>query len=123
VNVPSTFPQPCGTNLSTSLSNIIDTFRQVAVEGNQAFWMVHTGTLCVTNTEVSANGTIATTWRVDDQFDYLPDWDNPARQANNSYYAYNHFAQIASFFYHSFLRAPQYPTNAYWDETIPPVEE
>jgi hypothetical protein len=89
---------------------------QAAWEGNQAFFMVHTGSLSATNIRVSADGTISTTWVVTDKFDYIPN-------AEKGFW-YNFFAVPTYFFYNIVGDAEeQYPTNAYWDETIPPEEE
>jgi RHS repeat-associated protein len=91
--------------------------------GNQAFFMVHTGTLSATNVQVYADGTISARWIIEDQFDYLPDWvgriddlfENPG-----SYFAYNVGAELVSSIYHDRLGADPYPTNAYWNEITPP---
>ncbi len=93
-----------------------------ALERNQAFYMIHTGSLYATNTKVSTDGTIVTTWKIEDQFEYLPAWEDTFRQGAN-YWAYNGYAQIVAPIYHGLFRAKPFPTNAYWDETIPPVEK
>jgi RHS repeat-associated protein len=83
------------------------------VTGNPAFLMVHSGYLYATNTKVSKDGTISTTWRVDDQFDYIPDWKNKGL-------AYNIGATISAPIYYGMLGAKrQFRTNAYWKATIP----
>jgi hypothetical protein len=90
-----------------------------ALTGNPSFWMVHTGTLYATNTSVSTDGTISTTWNIEDKFDYLPDWREDFR-TGASYWAYNSFAQIIAPIYHGLLGAKPVPTNACWNQTIPP---
>jgi hypothetical protein len=98
-------------------------FLQAAGEGNPAFWMVHTGSISATDTKVSADGTISTTWKVDDHFDYIPDWTGRIDELKTDpvrYFAYNGFAQLIAPLYHGILNADPYQTNAYWDETIPP---
>ncbi|NPV85710.1 MAG: RHS repeat-associated core domain-containing protein, partial [Anaerolineae bacterium] len=86
-----------------------------ALEGNQAFFMVHTGTLSATNTTVAADGTISTTWIISDNFDYLPDFKN------HGFDEYNFFAVLIYPVYNVLLgAAEQYPTSASWQETIPP---
>ena len=88
-----------------------------ALTGNQAFFMVHTATLQATNIRVSADGYISTTWKVDDYFDYIPDWDGKG-------WEYNHFAEFVQFFYNDLWGAKeQFPTSAHWNDTIPPVEQ
>jgi RHS repeat-associated protein len=85
---------------------------QAALENNQAFFMVHTGTLSATNTTVAADGTISTTWKVSDNFDYLPDFEDHG-------FDYNFFAVLNYLGYNIVLGAKeQYPTNAYWQDTI-----
>ena len=91
--------------------------------GNEAFLMVHGATLSNTNTKVSADGTISITWKVDDNFDYLPEWNNHNRSGYH-YWAYNIGAAIASPIYYGLLGAePTLPDNASWNQTIyPPVK-
>jgi len=94
-----------------------------ALTGNPSFWMVHTATLYATNAKVSADGTITATWKVDDQFDYIPDWKGRSAELKSDpvrYFAYNGFAQFIAPLYHGLLQAPPYRTNAYWDQTHPP---
>lgn len=94
-----------------------------AIKGNPSFWMVHTATLYATNAKVSANGTITATWRIDDKFDYIPDWKGRISELRSDpvrYFAYNGFAQLIAPLYHGLLQAPPYRTNAYWDQTHPP---
>jgi hypothetical protein len=87
--------------------------------GNPAFLMVHSANLYATNTKVSANGTITTTWEVSDNFDYLPDWNNHQRP---HYWEYNIGATLSYPIYYGFLRAkPQVPTTAEWNQTILPT--
>jgi RHS repeat-associated protein len=86
--------------------------------GNQGFLMVHSATLYATDTQVSENGTISTTWKVEDQFDYLPDWQNHARP---HYWEYNLTAQfVVAPIYYGWLNAKaQVPDTAEWHQTIP----
>ncbi len=93
-----------------------------AVTRNPSFWMVHTANLYATNTHVSADGTISTTWKVEDQFDYLPAWDDDFR-TGASYWAYNGFAQLISPIYHGLLQAEPLSTNACWNKTYPPEKK
>jgi hypothetical protein len=51
-----------------------------AISGNPSFWMVHTANLYVTNAKVYRDGTIVTTWKIEDQFDYLPAWNDRSRE-------------------------------------------
>jgi len=89
---------------------------EAAINGNQAFWMVRGGTISATNTNVSADGTIATTWHVQDNFDFIP---GPDRSAD-----YNFWASIVHYFYNDLLGAEEsFPTDAYWNESIPPQEK
>ncbi len=88
---------------------------QAAIEGNQAFWMVRNGDISATNTTVSADGTISTTWHIHDDFDFIP---GPNRSKE-----YNFFAAIIHFPYHDLLGAESFPTDAYWNEIIPPREK
>jgi hypothetical protein len=91
-------------------------WRQAALENNQAFFMVHTGSLSATKTSVGADGTLTTRWVVSDTFDYTPDF-------NGHGFAYNFFAVPIHLIYNTLLGAEErLPTNAYWDETIPPDE-
>jgi len=90
-----------------------------ALTGNPSFWMVHTANLYATNTHVSADGTISTTWKVEDQFDYLPAWGDHFR-TGSSYWAYNGFAQLIAPIYHGLLQAEPLSTNACWNQTHPP---
>lgn len=80
--------------------------------------MAHTGTVSATDIEVSANGTIDTTWVISDNFDYIPDWRNQGNRDGFSYWAYNSFATIIYPIYNGVLGAKkQVPVNAKWDET------
>jgi hypothetical protein len=91
--------------------------------GNPSFWMVHTANLFATYTKVTADGTISTTWKVEDQFDYIPDWEGRVEGLKTDpvrYFAYNGFAQLIAPIYHGLLQATPYRTYAYWDDTIPP---
>jgi hypothetical protein len=88
------------------------------VTSNPAFLMVHTAKIYATNTKVSADGTISTTWKVDDQFDYVADWGNHDREGFH-YWAYNIGAEISSLIYYDLLRAKkQVKTTASWKQTI-----
>lgn len=93
-----------------------------AVTGNPSFWMVHTANLYATNTHVSADGTISTTWKVEDQFDYLPAWGDHFR-TGASYWAYNGFAQLIAPTYHGLLQAEPLSTIACWNQTHPPEKK
>jgi RHS repeat-associated protein len=89
---------------------------QAGLTNNQAFWMVHSGTISATNTQVSADGTISTTWHIHDNFDFIP---GPDRSAT-----YNSWASIVHLIYNDLLGAEEtYPTDAYWNETIPPKKK
>ncbi len=90
-----------------------------ALTGNPSFWMVHTANLYATNTIVSEDGTISTTWIIEDQFDYLPAWDDHFR-TGASYWAYNSFAQLIAPIYHGLLQAEPLSTKACWNQTHPP---
>ena len=86
---------------------------------NPAFLMVHSANLYANNTTVSADGTISTTWKVVDDFDYLPEWNNDSRKGLN-YWEYNIGATIADPIYYGLLGAKaQVPTTAEWNQTIP----
>ena len=96
-----------------------------ALTGNPSFYMVHTGTLYASNTKVSADGTISTTWKVEDSFDYLPAWDDHETRPNIvNYLAYNGYTLFIDPIYYDLLHAePTIPTNAYWDQVIPPEKK
>ncbi|MBI1793413.1 MAG: hypothetical protein HYR70_04395 [Chloroflexi bacterium] len=80
---------------------------------NPAFLMVHSATLYATNTTVSADGKISTTWKVKDQFDYLPDWNNHQR---SHYWEYNIGATLSYPIYYGWLNAKsQVPITAEWN--------
>jgi RHS repeat-associated protein len=86
---------------------------QAPLDGGQAFWMVHTAILSATNIKVSADGTTSLTWKVSDQFDYL--------QSKDKGLAYNTGALLSYPIYNGLLGAKkQFPTNAEWNQTIPP---
>jgi hypothetical protein len=88
---------------------------------NPAFLMVHSGTLYATNTKVSKDGTISTTWKVDDNFDYIPDWENKNHRSFFHKWTYNIGAWISQPIYNGLLGAKkQVRTNAYWQQTILP---
>jgi hypothetical protein len=105
---------------SYSLNDISDTFtangpsgnwKQAAMEGNQAFWMVHSATISATNIKVTADGTISTTWHIHDDFDFVP---GPTRSDE-----YNSWATKIHRIYNEILGAEEsYPTDAYWEDTI-----
>jgi hypothetical protein len=85
---------------------------QAALENNQAFFMVHTGTLSATNTTVSADGTISTTWNISDKFDYKPDFKNKG-------FWYNFYAVINYTGYNIVLGSEEeLQTDASWQDTI-----
>lgn len=78
--------------------------------------MVRNGDISATNTNVSADGTISTTWHIHDKFNFIP---GPKRSKD-----YNRWATIIHFLYNDLLGAEEsYPTDAYWNETIPPQEK
>lgn len=84
--------------------------------------MVHTASLYATNTHVSADGTISTTWKFEDQFDYLPAWGDHFR-TGASYWVYNGFAQLIAPIYPGLLQAEPLSTNACWNQTHPPEKK
>jgi RHS repeat-associated protein len=88
-------------------------------DASSGFWTVHTGQISSTNVDVSADGTISTTWKVEDQFDYLPAWDDHSRP---HYLVYNIAAQVIAPIYHGLLNADPFPTNAYWNSIYHPVK-
>jgi hypothetical protein len=89
-------------------------WHQAAREGNQAFWMVHSGSISATNIKVSADGTISTTWHIHDYFDFIPGPDHSEE--------YNSWASKVHYIYNEILGAEEsYPTDTYWNETIPPT--
>jgi RHS repeat-associated protein len=91
-------------------------WKQAAQENNQAFWMVHTGIISATNIKVSADGTISTTWHIHDDFDFIPGPDHAEE--------YNYWASKVHYIYNELLGAEEsYPVDAYWNETIPPLEK
>ena len=88
-------------------------WKQAAITGNQAFWMVHTANLSATNIKVSADGTVSIIWHVYDDFDFIPGPDHTEE--------YNDWASGVHYIYNDFLGAEEsFPTDAYWNETIPP---
>jgi hypothetical protein len=120
VSLPEYGEQPFSINEDISDSFTADgpsgNWKQAAIEGNQAFWMVRNGTISATNTNVSADGTISTTWHIHDDFDFIP---GPNRSKD-----YNDWATIIHFFYNDLLGGEEsYPTDAYWNETIPRQEK
>jgi hypothetical protein len=86
---------------------------QAASEGNPAFWMVHSGTLSATDINVSADGTISLKWVITDIFDYKPEMDR-------GFSSYNIFAVLIYPYYYIVADAEDVPTDAEWDEKIPP---
>ncbi len=89
-------------------------WKQAALENNQAFWMVHNGTLSASNTSVTKDGVISTTWKVTDSFDFIPDFKKRD-------FEYNLFAVPTYFAYNIIFGAKkQFPINASWKETISP---
>jgi hypothetical protein len=92
-------------------------WQQAGLENNQAFFMVHTGNLSATNTSVTEDGTILTTWVVSDSFDYIPDFRKKG-------FAYNFYAVPTYFVCNLVLGAEdRLSTSASWQETIPPSQE
>jgi hypothetical protein len=88
-------------------------WKQAAITGNQAFWMVHSATLYATNTKVSEDGTISTTWHIRDKFDFIPGTDHTEE--------YNKWASRVHHIYNDILGAEEsYPTDAKWHQTILP---
>jgi hypothetical protein len=86
---------------------------------NPAFLMVHSGTLYATHTTVSADGAISITWKVEDQFDYIPDWENQNNRSGYHYWAYNIGAMLSDPIYYGRLHAKsQFPTTTQWRQTI-----
>jgi RHS repeat-associated protein len=111
-------------HMSFTAGSVDGSWVKGALTGNPSFWMVHTGTLYATNTKVYKNGTISTTWKVEDSFDYIPDWAHRDLRPNlPNYLAYNIFAQIVSPIYHGLLQAKPFTTNAYWQQTIPTLKK
>lgn len=91
-------------------------WKEAAITGNQAFWMVHTGTITATNIQVSADGSITTTWHIHDYFDFIP--------GPNHSDEYNYWATKVHYVYNNLLGAEEtYPTDAYWNATIPPQKK
>jgi RHS repeat-associated protein len=84
------------------------------------FWMVYNAMLHV-YPEVSADGTIKTTWQIVDSFDFEPDWFGDTR-SGGEYWKYNVLATIFGWgFYDSILHgAPEMPDTATWTTTIYP---
>jgi hypothetical protein len=87
---------------------------QAAGEKNQAFFMVYHARLSATNIQVSADGTIDLTWKVEDKFDFVPSMERGID--------YNAYAIPIYFFYNLIGGAEEFPIYAEWDETIPPDE-
>jgi hypothetical protein len=90
-------------------------WKEAAVTNNQAFWMVRNGTISATNTTVSVDGTISTTWHVHDEFNFDP---GPDRSKD-----YNYWVTLYHYFYADPLGIETVVTDAYWNETIPPQEK
>jgi RHS repeat-associated protein len=90
-------------------------------EQNPAFLMMHRATLYATDTHVTADGTISTTWEARDQFDYIPDLLNTGGRSLKNYLAYNAGAIVMAPIYYGMLHArPQVRTTADWNQTIFP---
>ena len=76
--------------------------------------MVHNGNLSATNISVAKDGTISTTWKVTDSFDFIPSFKKRDIE-------YNLFALPTYFGYNIIYGAKKkIPINAYWKETISP---
>jgi hypothetical protein len=75
--------------------------------------MVHSGTLSATDINVSADGTISLKWVITDIFDYKPEMDR-------GFSSYNIFAVLIYPYYYIVADAEDVPTDAEWDEKIPP---
>jgi hypothetical protein len=89
-------------------------WKQAAYENNQAFWMVHNGNLSATKTTVTKEGTISTTWKITDSFDFVPDFKKRS-------FEYNLYAVPTYFAYNIIYGAKKkIPVNAYWKDTISP---
>jgi hypothetical protein len=92
-------------------------WKTAAFENNQAFWMVHNGNLSATNTSVTKNGAISTTWKITDSFDFIP--DIKTRDVE-----YNLFAIPTYFAYNIIFGAKkEFPINAYWNQIIPSTKK
>jgi len=88
-------------------------WKEAAITLNQAFWMVHSATIYATNTKVSADGTVSTTWHIHDKFDFIPGPDHTDE--------YNKWASRVHHIYNDILGAKEsYPTDAKWHQTILP---
>jgi RHS repeat-associated protein len=91
---------------------------------DQNFWMVHLAMLSATNAKVSADGTITTTWKVTDSFDFEPDWSDTTTRSRWSYWKYNLLATaFGTVLYHGLLNGePKFPDTATWTTTEYPQE-
>lgn len=83
--------------------------------------MVHTANLFATDTKVTQDGTISTTWKISDKFDYYPYWNKNKTLSQNL--LYNGHSFLISPIYHGLFGATQVKTNADWNQTYPPVEK
>jgi RHS repeat-associated protein len=90
-------------------------WKQAVLENNQAFWMVHDANIYATDISVSSDGTISTTWMVDDTFE-----NSPSRYRDLEY---NICAVLTYIPYNIILGSKAVKTNAYWNDIIPPKKE
>lgn len=77
--------------------------------------MVYHGRLQATNINVSADGTIDLTWKIEDTFDFEPDLSRG--------FDYNAYAIPTYFFYNILGGAEEFPVTVEWDETILPEDD
>jgi RHS repeat-associated protein len=89
-----------------------DAWWQAALNGDDAFFMVYHAKLQATNINVSADGTIDLTWKIEDTFDFKPDMTRGVD--------YNAYAIPIYFLYNIIGGAGDVPITASWDETIAP---
>lgn len=107
---------PDSKDLSSSFNAVGSSgnWKQAALENNQAFWMVHNGALSATNTSVADDGTISTTWEINDSFDFIPNFQKRDLE-------YNLFAVPTYFIYNVIFGAKEkFPITAQWKEVISP---
>jgi RHS repeat-associated protein len=89
---------------------------QALVDGNQAFWTVHSSSITATNTTVSADGTISATWHIQDDFDFIP--------GPNHALPYNIWASLVHPIYNGIFAAKEsFPIDVYWNQTHPPQKK
>jgi RHS repeat-associated protein len=89
---------------------------QAATEGNQAFWVVHSGSVSADDVTVSADGTISATWHIQDDFDFIPGPDHSV--------PYNIIASIVNPLYSGLFGAKKsYRIDVHWKQTYPPQKK